>query len=237
MIIIDLETTGVSVTTDRIVQIGAIEINGTEIISEKNMLVNPGMPISAGATEVHGISDEDVKDAPLFGRISKSLFEFLDGRKIGGYNSNSFDIPILIEEFSRVGIDWNPDLSDLVDFFRMEAAIYQRNLSAAYKRYTGKELDDAHDALADVKATFEVMKGQMKKTGLSVDEFPGFYEDPDRKTIDLRGCFYEKEGEIYFAFGKHKDKPASENKDYLNWMIRQDFPKQTKLIIEKILES
>lgn len=235
LIIFDLETTGVSVTNDRIVQIACIKIENDEITAEKKTLINPTISISPGATEVHGITNEDVRDAPTFAQISKSLFEFIQGCDIGGYNSNRFDVPMLQEEFYRAGIEWNPDKSTLYDFFQMESALYSRKLTDAYKRYTGKDLDDAHDAMADVMATYEVMKGQMSKSGLALNQFPEFYADPEKKLLDFGGRFYEKDGVVYFNFGKHQDRPASEHVDYLMWMQRQDFGRDTLKVISDII--
>lgn len=234
MIVIDLETTGVSITSDRIVQIGAIKIVDGIIKEEKNVLINPEMDIPEGATEVHGITNEDVKEAPTFKRIARSLKKWLEGHKLCGYNSSFFDIPMLSEEFARCGIEWDVNLNDLIDVYQIEAALNTRKLSDVYKRYTGKDLDGAHDALIDVKATFEILKKQQEISGMSTGELRNITKD-DKDIIDLGQKFYKKDGVTYFNFGKHKDQPVMDKQDYLIWMLKQDFPSHTKNVIKSLL--
>lgn len=226
MIVIDLETTGISITKDRIVQIGAIKIVDGVIKEEKNVLINPEMDIPQGATDVHGITNEDVKNAPSFRRIAKSLMEWLKGHRLCGYNSNYFDIPILSEEFDRCNIKWDVDMNSLIDVYQIEAALNTRKLSDVYKRYTGKDLDGAHDALVDVKATFEILQKQQEVSGMNITELSNSARG-DVEILDLGQKFYKKDGVTYFNFGKHKDKPVWENQDYLVWMLDQDFPSHT----------
>lgn len=239
LIIFDLETTGVNVVKDRIVQIALLKISPDGHQEEKKTLINPMIPIPKEASEVHGILDEHVKDAPKFRQISKSLFEFMQGSDISGYNSDNFDVPLLIEEFFRCGIDFpSDDETNFIDFFQSERVIYSRKLTEAYKRYTGKELEDAHDAMADVYGTFEVMKGQLSKVGInSLTELKNIYLDGDKKSYDFGNKLYKKDGEVFFNFGKHKDKRVKDFPSYALWMINSDFPRDTKNKLIQILET
>lgn len=237
LIIFDLETTGVNPVKDRIVQIAALKIwaDGTE--EKKETLVNPGIEIPKEASDVHGITNEMVETAPTFKQISKSLFAFFEDCDIAGYNSDSFDVPMLIEEFYREGIVFpgNPNTC-FYDFFKAEMKIYSRQLGEAYKRYTGKNLEDAHDAMNDVIGTKEVMLGQMLKTGLkTIEELKEYYQEEGQQNFDFAGKMYVKDGEVYFSFGKHKDQKVKENISYANWMLSGDFPRDTKNKIRELI--
>lgn len=154
---LDLETTGINISTDRIVEIAIVKIgvDGTKQVKRK--LINPQMPIPAGATEVHGITDDMVKDAPTFKQVANEIKQFIEGCDLGGYNSNRFDIPMLIEEFLRAGIDFSVDGKKFVDVQKVFHLMEQRTLSAAYKFYCNKSLDGAHSAEIDATATWEVL--------------------------------------------------------------------------------
>ena len=220
MVVLDLETTGLSITKDRIVQIACIKGD-----IEKKLLINPTIPIPKEASDIHGITDETVKDADTFKQISKSLLEFLKGEDLAGYNSNSFDIPVLIEEFHRAGIDFNVDDVNLIDVYRNECEINPRNLEAVYKRMIGKNLADAHDALADARATKAILEKQVEIMG--DDAY-----DSRIDTIDLTGkLILDEDDNICWNFGKHKGKPVSHDMGYISWVLKGDFIKQVKDIL------
>ena len=238
LVIFDLETTGVNVVTDRIVQIACLKIFPEGHQEEKKTLINPTISIPKEAAEVHGLSDKDVKDAPTFKQISKTLFNFMKSCDISGYNSDNFDVPLLIEEFWRCDIDFPADeQTNFIDFFQSERKIYSRKLTEAYKRYTGKELKDAHDAMADVYGTFEVMKGQLIKLGLNnLEDLKNIYLNEDKEMYDFGNKLYKKSGEVYYNFGKYKDKKVKDFPSYALWMIQSDFPRDTKNKLIEILK-
>ncbi len=239
---LDLETTGINVSLDKIVEIAIIKImpDGTKQIKRK--LVNPEMPIPAPASEVHGISDEMVKDAPTFKQIANEIKQFIEGADLAGYNSNRFDIPMLNEEFLRAGIQIDMLSRKLLDVQKVFHMMEQRTLSAAYKFYCDKIFDDAHTAEADAMATFEVLEAQVVKypqignTVESIVKFTG--ED---QIIDFaRRFIYENEVAI-FNFGKHKGKPVNqvlkEEPQYYDWMMKGDFALHTKQKLTEILNK
>jgi len=237
IIFFDLESTGVSITKDRIVQIGAIKVNtdGTEEV--KNVLLNPTIPIPSVATEVHGISDADVKDKPVFRQIAKSFAAWLSGSDLAGYNSDNFDIPMLIEEFSRVGIPFPEKNTNFIDVLKIERKVNSHKLGDTYQRYTGEELEGAHDALIDIYATIKIFHQQLAKN----EHLPNGAADIEAfcqgefKRVDFAGKLYEKEGQVYWRFGKHKDQLVSETKSYCNWVLDSDFPSETKAQIKRVL--
>lgn len=235
LIFFDLETTGTNVTRDRIVEFSYVKvIPGQSEPEEKSRRINPEMHIPEESTAVHHITDEDVKDCPTFAQIAKSLFEIFENCDIAGYNSNKFDIPLLIEEFARVGLKFDLAGRKLIDVQNIFHKKEQRTLVAAYKFYCGKNLEDAHSAAADTRATFEVLKGQL-------DMYPDLQNDVDflsefscfSKNIDLAGRIVRDENNVpVFNFGKYKGVPVDEvfRKDpsYYSWMRNGDFPKNTK---------
>ncbi len=237
IVFFDLETTGVNTSSDRIVQIGAIKrlADGTEEV--KNVLINPTIPIPEGATMVHGISNEDVQDKPKFVQVAKSFASWLAGCDLAGYNSDNFDVPMLIEEFSRAGIEFPEEGTNFIDVLKMERMVNSHTLENTYKRYTGEELKGAHDALADVRATLEIFNRQLEKN----EELPkdaaaiDAYCQGDNKRVDYAGKLYQKDGGIYWRFGKHKGKLVSETASYAKWVLDSDFPSETKKQIRLIL--
>jgi DNA polymerase III subunit epsilon len=237
---IDLETTGINISADRIVEIAIVKINidGTKHVKRK--LINPQMPIPAGATEVHGISDEMVKDAPTFKQIANEVKQFIDGADLGGYNSNRFDIPMLIEEFLRAGIEFTVDGKKLVDVQKVFHLMEQRTLSAAYKFYCNKTLDGAHSAEVDATATWEVLEAQIERypqIGDTVESIVKFTGEDD--IVDFARRFVKEKGVEVFNFGKHKGKPVTqvlkEEPQYYDWMMKGDFPMNTKQKLTEIL--
>lgn len=225
MVFLDLETTGLVITQARIVQIACIKETDKGDI-EKKFLINPEIPIPAEATAIHGITDEMVKDAPTFKNFSKGIHAFLEGEDLVGYNSNSFDIPILIEEFDRVGIDFDVSEVALIDVYRNECEINPRNLAAVYKRMIGEELENAHDAMADTKATKAILAEQYKILGAET-----YTSKID--TVDLTGKLILIDEVLCWNFGKNKNKPVSEDQGYISWALKGDFTKEVKNILRE----
>ncbi|MCP4569051.1 MAG: 3'-5' exonuclease [FCB group bacterium] len=220
----DLETTGTDTENDRIVQIACVRISESGHRYEYVQLVNPCRPIPKEATEVHGITDEMVSNKPQFREISQTVCEIFDGANIGGYNIKRFDIPLLMNELQRCGaqIDVNVAIVDVMEVFHQREP---RDLEAALKFYCGKTYDNAHDALADVVATIDVLEGQLKR----YDDLPhtaaGIHnETRDPDAVDLAGKLrFDENGEMTITFGKHKgqklrDIPTS----YLSWMMNNN---------------
>lgn len=237
IVFFDLETTGVSITQDRIVQIGAIKVNpdGSEDI--KNVLINPTIPIPSGAFEIHGISDEDVKDKPLFRQIAKSFASWLSGCDLAGYNSDNFDVPMLIEEFARVGVPFPEKETKFIDVLKIERKVNSHKLGETYHRYTGEELEGAHDALIDIYATIKIFHQQLKQNDMlpSTASDLEVYCQGEFEKVDFAGKLYRNEGQVYWRFGKHKDQLVSETKSYCNWVLGADFPSETKEQIREVL--
>lgn len=236
----DLETTGKNVAKDRIVEIAILKVQPDGKEEEKLWRVNPEIPICKEAQAIHGISDEDVKDEPTFKQLSNTIDSFLKGCDLAGYNSNKFDIPLLVEEFMRAGIDFDMKKRRFIDvqviFFKMEP----RTLSAAYQFYCNKTLEDAHSAAADTKATYEVLKSQLERYD-KLENDMNYLADFTSQTnsADFAGrIVYNKKGVEVFNFGKHKGKVVEEvferEPSYYNWMMKGDFPHYTKKIITAI---
>lgn len=239
IVFLDLETTGINITTDRIVEIALIKVQPTGEQLKKRKLINPQMPIPASSSAVHGITDEMVKDAPTFKAVANELKQFLEGCDIGGYNSNRFDIPMLVEEFLRAGIDFKVEGRKLVDVQRIFHLMEQRTLSAAYKFYCDKTLDDAHSAEADAMATWEVLCAQIDRypnIGKSVEDICRFTGEED--IVDFSKRFIKINGVEVFNFGKHKGKPVTQvlkqEPQYYDWMMKGEFSLHTKQKLTEI---
>jgi len=237
---IDLETTGVNISLDRIVEIAIVKINPDGTQQVKRKLINPMMPIPKGASDVHGITDDMVKEAPTFKQVANEVKQFIDHCDIGGYNSNRFDIPMLIEEFLRVGIDFSTDGRKLVDVQKVFHMMEQRTLSAAYKFYCQKTLEGAHSAEVDATATWEVLEAQVERypqIGNTVESIVKFTGEDD--IVDFARRFIRENGVEVFNFGKHKGKPVTqvlkEEPQYYDWMMKGDFPMNTKQKLTEIL--
>ena len=226
LIFFDLETTGINITKDRIVEISLLKVhpNGKEEV--KSRRINPEMPIPPQASAIHGITDDDVKDCPTFKQISKSLADWMEGCDIAGFNSSRFDVPLLAEEFLRAGVDFDMSKRKFVDVQIIFHKKEQRTLEAAYKFYCDKELINAHSAEADTLATYEVLKSQLERypdlqndmTYLS-QEFSSF-----NNNVDFAGrMIYDEQGVEIFNFGKHKGKSVAEilekEPGYYSWMM------------------
>lgn len=237
---IDLETTGISITNDRIIEIAIVKIaaDGTRLVKRK--LINPGMPIPAGSTAVHGITDEMVKDAPSFKQVANECKQFMDHCDIGGYNSNRFDIPMLIEEFLRAGIEFSTEGRKFVDVQKIFHKMEERTLSAAYKFYCQKILEGAHSAEADAQATYEILEAQVTRypqMGATVDSIVQFTGEDEM--VDFARRFIKENGIEIFNFGKHKgktvEKVLKEEPQYYDWMMKGDFAMNTKQKLTEIL--
>ena len=236
---IDLETTGVNISNDRIVEIAIVKIltDGTRQVKRK--LINPQIPIPAGASDVHGITDEMVKDAPSFKQVANEIKQFIENCDLGGYNSNRFDIPMLIEEFSRAGLEFSTDNRKMVDAQKIFHQTEQRTLSAAYKFYCNKNLDGAHSAEVDAQATWEILEAQIERypnIGTTVESIVKFTGEDD--IVDFARRFIKVNGVEIFNFGKHKGKPVTEvlrtEPQYYDWMMKGDFPLHTKQKLTEI---
>jgi len=240
IIFLDLETTGIDVSSDRIVEISMVKVQPDGARDVKTRRINPGIPIPAAATAIHHITDEDVKDCPSFGQIARSLAQYMEGCDLGGYNSNKFDIPILAEEFLRAGIDVDLKKRKMIDVQNIFHQKEQRTLVAAYKFYCEKDLTEAHSAEADTLATYEVLLAQL-------DRYPDLRNDVEfladysarSRFVDYAGriVLVDKDVEV-FNFGKHKGRPVAEvfrtEPSYYTWIMEGDFPQYTKKVVTEI---
>ncbi len=231
---IDLETTGVNLSKDRIVELAIVKIMPDATRITKRKLLNPQMPIPQASSDIHGITDEMVKDAPSFKDVSNEIKQFLENCDLGGYNSNRFDIPILMEEFLRAEMDVDLSTRRMVDVQHIFYSMQPRTLSAAYEFYCQKELADAHSAEVDINATIEVFEAQLKKyekLGTTVDSILSCIGEEKIVDYARRFSFNDKEEEI-FNFGKFKGMTVAEvfkkEPQYYDWMMKGDFPMHTK---------
>ena len=240
LVFIDLETTGINVASDRIVEISSLKIspNGNE--QWMTTLVNPGIPIPPKVTAIHGISDSDVAEAPTFKEIAKNLTSFLEGCDLAGFNAMKFDIPVLAEEFLRANVDFNFTKRKYIDVQVIFHKKEQRTLEAAVRFYCKKELENAHSAKSDTEATYEVLKAQL-------DTYSDLENDVDKlaefssfnNNVDFAGrIILDENGVETFNFGKHKGRPVDqvfrEEPSYYSWMMNGDFPLYTKKILTEI---
>lgn len=240
IIFFDLETTGTNVTADRIVEISLIKItpDGQEI--ERTRRINPGIHIPADATAVHHITDDDVAGCPMFRQVAHSLAEIFEGCDIAGFNSNRFDIPMLDEEFRRAGIKFDFSRARFVDVQTIFHKKEQRTLTAAYRFYCDKELDDAHSANADTRATYEVLMAQLDRYGDLPNDIEALSEfSSQNRNVDLIGrLIRDDKGRIIINFGKYKGREAAEtlrrDPGYYSWILQGDFPQNTKDEFTKI---
>ena len=237
----DLETTGVNVATDRIVEISILKVHPNGNKDSLTRRVNPTIPIPLQASEVHGIYDVDVIDCPTFVELSNEILEFINGADLAGYNSNKFDIPVLVEEFLRAKVDIDFSGKKCVDVQTIFHKMEQRTLSAAYKFYCNKDIENAHSAEADILATYEVLEAQLEKykelepTSEFLHEFSNF----GNNSVDFaKRIVLNDNNEEVFNFGKHKGKSVvdifKKEPSYYSWMMQGDFPLHTKHVITKI---
>ena len=249
----DLETTGVNVASDRIVELSILKIAADGSKEIKTKRINPTIPIPKQASEIHGIYDKDVANEPTFKAVAKSLAEFLKDCDLAGYNSNKFDIPILVEEFLRAEIDFDIKGRRFVDVQNIFHQMEQRTLKAAYKFYCGKSIENAHSAQADIEATYEVFLAQLERyQGVEFEDKKGNKSIPVindikalhdftniNKNVDLVGrIVFNEQGVEVFNFGKHTGKPVEQvlrdEPSYYAWMQNGDFPLHTKKVLTDI---
>ncbi|MBN8787918.1 MAG: 3'-5' exonuclease [Terrimonas sp.] len=237
---IDLETTGVNLATDRIVEIAIVKVSTDNTRVVKRKLINPQMPIPKVASDVHGITDDMVKDAPAFKQVANEIRQFLDNCDLAGYNSNRFDIPLLVEEFLRAGLDFDVTDRHLLDVQKVYHMMEPRTLSAAYKFYCDKSLENAHSAEADAQATCEILESQLEKypqLGTSVESVMKF--TGSEPIVDFARRFVMENGVEIFNFGKHKGKKVVDvlklEPQYYDWMMKGDFAMHTKQKLTEIL--
>lgn len=248
----DLETTGTNISQDRIVEIAIVKLmpNGERIT--KDLRINPQIPIPPEATLIHGISDEDVKDAPPFKNVAKELAKFLEGSDLGGFNIIKFDLPLLVEEFLRAGVDFEVNNRKLIDVQKLFHLMEKRTLAAAFKFYCDKDLKDAHSALADTEASLEVFDAQIQmyegqdavdlrgnKLGSIENDIARIHELSNSNMVDLAGRIILNEaGEEIYNFGKHKGKRVVDvfelEPQYYDWIVKNDFPMDTKRRLTQI---
>ena len=241
LVFFDLETTGTNINSDRIVEICYLKVypNGNE--ESKTMRINPEMHIPEASSAIHGIYDADVVDCPTFKDVAKKIAADIEGCDLAGFNSNRFDIPVLAEEFLRADVDIDLMKRKFVDVQVIYHKLEQRTLSAAYKFYCGKSLEDAHTAEADTRATYEVLKAQLDKYPEVLENDINFLSTYSchHKNVDFAGrIIYNEQGVEVFNFGKYKDKPVKEilQKDpgYYSWIMQGDFTLNTKNVLTKI---
>ncbi len=248
----DLETTGTIITQDRIVEIAVIKLMPNGELIEKSNLVNPTISIPAESTAVHGISNEDVKDKPTFKEVAKDYFRFFEGADLSGFNILNFDIPVLVEEFLRAGVDFDYSRKRIIDSQRIFHLMEKRNLGAAYRFYCNKNLEDSHTAEADTRASLEVLLAQVeryenqevsdgmgRKLGLLKNDPDELHKLTASRMIDLAGrMILNPQGEAIFNFGKHKNKKVlsifKEEPAYYDWIMNGDFSLDTKRRLTEI---
>lgn len=258
LVFFDIESTGLHVIRDRIIQLAMIKYSAKgKDPEERTYLINPGIPISVEAMNVHGIKPQDVARKPLFSQLAQEIYDFIGNADLAGYNSNRFDVPMLMEEFDRAGLEFSIEKRRLIDVQRIFYKMEPRTLSAAVRFYCQKEMENAHDAMADVKATVDVFMGQLKmyegKSYIDSDgqKTPNAIQ-PDVKVLheftnDTRfvdatqKMRYDQNGNIVFAFGKYNGQPVAsvfkKDKNYYNWIINKEFSSQVKQIARRIMRE
>ena len=248
----DLETTGINITQDRIIEIAVIKVMPNGEVIRKSNLVNPTVAISPESTAIHGITNEDVANKPTFKEIAKEYVKFFEGADLAGFNILKFDVPMLVEEFLRVGVEFDYSRKKLIDAQKIFHMMEKRTLSAAFKFYCGKEMTNAHSAEADTQATMNVLFAQIERyenhevtdgLGNKVGVIKNDMEELNKLTatemVDLAGRMVKNDkGEPVFNFGKHKNKPVltvfKEEPSYYDWMMKGDFSLDTKRRLTEI---
>lgn len=248
----DLESTGVSITHDRIIEIAVIKLMPNGEVLRKSNLVNPGIPIPPESVKFHGITDDDVKDKPPFKELAKEYARFFEGADLSGFSILKMDVPMLVEEFNRAGVDFDYQRKKIIDAQKIFHLMEKRTLAAAYRFYMNKELNDSHTAEADAEASMEVLLAQITKydgqpvtdiSGKKIGEIKNDMETLSKlisdDMVDLAGRMIKNEkGEEIFNFGKHKNKKVTqvfkEEPAYYDWMMNGDFPQDTKRKLTEI---
>lgn len=257
IVFFDVETTGLNVIRDKILQIALVKVKKNGEQEELTMLINPGIPIAEEAMAVHGITPKDLANKPTFAQVAQKIWDFIGQSDLAGYNSNRFDVPMLMEEFARVGMEFDISKRRLIDVQRIFYKMEPRTLKAAYRFYCGQELTDAHDALADVKATLNVFKGQLSAyEGKDLqDEEGNAVPAPIKNDMQVLHEFtndlnfldatqklkVQADGTVVFNFGKHVGQPVMEilrkEKNYGFWIMEKEFSSQVKQIIKQMMKE
>ncbi len=250
--VFDLETTGTDVVDDRIIEVAIVRAFPNGETDQKHLLLNPTIPIPKESSLIHGIYDEDVRDSPTFKQIAKELYNYLQGCDLAGFSVIKFDVPMLVEEFLRVDMDFNLKTRKLIDTQRIFHLMEKRNLAAAYKFYCQKNLDHAHNAGADAMATYEILQAQIKryeeqdvldnmgkKLGQLTNDMQSLADITSSKMVDLAGRFvYNNQNVEVFNFGKYRGKPIleilSKEPQYYDWIMNGRFPRDTKRKLTEI---
>lgn len=241
LLFFDIEATGLDTSRDRIVELSYIKVSPDGSEEAQTMRFNPTIPISAEATAVNGITDEDVAQCPTFADKAAELARVFSGCDIAGYNSNHFDVPMLVEEFIRAGVELDVSACNLVDVQGIYHKMEKRTLAAAYQFYCHKDLENAHTAMADTRATLEVLRAQLDHYG---DQIPHSIEglaefSRFNKNVDLAGrIIYDDKGTPVFNFGKHRGRPVEwvvkNEPGFISWMLQADFPQNTKQALTRL---
>jgi len=240
---IDLETTGLNISTDRIVEISVLKLLPDGVKEVFTMVINPEIPIPKQASDIHGFKDEDVKDAPTFAKVGKNILQFIGNADLSGYNIVKFDLPLLVEEFLRVGIDFPIESRKVIDVQHIFHKMEKRDLAAAYKFYCNREIVNQHSAEADITATYEILLAQVDKynnIGKNIDELYDFTGRQMETLVDLASRLVKDDKGIpVFNFGKYKGRSVFEifEKDpsYYSWMMKGDFPLYTKKKLTELI--
>lgn len=240
LIFFDLETTGLNITHDKIVEISYIKVHPDGREEAKTLRLNPEMHIPEESSKIHHITDADVKDAPTFKQVAKDLANTFEGCDVAGFNSNRFDVPMLEQQFLNSGVNFDFSKRKFIDVQTIFHKMEQRNLTAAYKFYCGKNLDDAHSANGDTLATYEVLKAQL-------DRYPSLENDVEflskfssqNRNVDLAGRIVYNDKDVpVFNFGKYKGRPVADvlrhDTGYYGWMMQGDFPLNTKQVLTRL---
>lgn len=241
LLFFDIEATGLDTSRDRIVELSYIKVSPDGSEEAQTMRFNPTISISAEATAVNGITDEDVAQCPTFADKAAELARVFSGCDIAGYNSNHFDVPMLVEEFIRAGVEFDVSACNLVDVQGIYHKMEKRTLAAAYQFYCHKDLENAHTAMADTRATLEVLRAQLDHYG---DQIPHSIEglaefSRFNKNVDLAGrIIYDDKGTPVFNFGKHRGRPVEwvvkNEPGFISWMLQADFPQNTKQALTRL---
>ncbi len=241
IVFFDIEATGLNIATDRIVELCLLKVYPDGSEEALTQRFNPGIHISEEATAVNGIKDEDVANSPSFKEKANEIANKFKGCDIAGFNSNHFDIPLLVEEFIRAGVQFDISACKFIDVQNIYHKMEKRNLSAAYKFYCDKDLENAHTALADTKATYEVLQAQLDRYGEQLENNVAFLSNFSRRNnnVDLAGrVVYNDEGIEIINFGKHKGRPVAEvlrrEPSYFSWIMQGDFTQNTKQVFMRI---
>lgn len=235
IVFFDLETTGVNVINDRIIEISILKVHPDGLEESKTRRINPGIPIPPASSEVHGIMDEDVKDCPLFAQVARSLYQWIEGCDIAGFNSNRFDVPLLVEELLRAGVEVDLSRRRFVDVQTIYHKMERRTLEAAYRFYCDKTLDNAHSAEADTRATYEILMAQLDRYPEELTNDVDFLAEFSSygRMVDFAGMLaYNDQDEIIINFGKHKGRVLAEvlssEPSYYHWVMGASFTLDTK---------